>query len=250
VTFRRTIALTSSRPDRRLFAQAIVVLVAVAAVAAACNTNSSPTGTPNGARPPADLAEVPKPLLATTDLGQAGPGFDGSGSFLSYDSDLDPMATIGAYASQLLQAGFHEAGTNGIWRVFVGPRLTVWVRVGSGGPPTSLLVRVQPTAETDLSPPYSRPTAGPTAAAGSTGGTAGAGSPKPPSRPTQVRRPDPPHGTGATAGGGTPGGDPVAGGGSTGSGTGTGTSTGSGSGSGSGAAGGAGTDGSRSSPRP
>jgi hypothetical protein len=197
---------------------------------------------------PADLATIPQPHGATADLGAADPGFDGSGDFFSYDSDLSPDATVGAYAGELLRAGFQDSGSIGSWRVFVGPTLTVWVRVGSGGPPTSLLVRVEQTSAADQSGPYS-PTATPAAGVGdpATGrgdSEAGVDSPRATSKPVSQRRPDPPHGGSATASGGAHGGtgfgtsaSPAPGGtvsgGGTSTGTGGGTSTGSGGSTGS-----------------
>lgn len=195
---------------------------------AACGQpTTSPSESPFGdSGAPTDLADVPQPRLATIDLGSGSPGYDGAGSFYSYDSDLSPDATISAYASQLLRAGFHEAERNGVWRVFVGPRLTVWVRVGSGGPPTSLVVRVQPTVVEVAGEAESRPSATAHTDATAGGGT-GAGAARPTAKPVgQQRRPDPPHGTvGAiTAAGGSGGGTIAAGsasGGSTGTGSGT-----------------------------
>ena len=155
-------------------------------VVAACGQpGGSPSESPFGAGgAPADLADVPQPRLATIDLGSETPGYDGDGSFYSYDSDLTPDATLTAYANQLLRAGFHEAERNGIWRVFVGPRLTVWVRVGSAGPPTSLVVRVEPTVvevaggSGSGSRPAATPKAGATGGSGSQTG-AGGRSPRP-----------------------------------------------------------------------
>ncbi len=169
-------------------------------VLAACNPGGpTPTPTPfGGVGEPADLAGLPQPRLATLELGSTGPGFDGPGSFFSYDSDLSPDATIGAYASQLLRAGYRESGHAGTWTVFIGARLTVWVRVSTGGPPTSLLVRFAPTSEAD-DVPAPRPIASPApVVVAAEGGQAGTADPKPTSRPVILRRPDPPHAVSTT----------------------------------------------------
>jgi hypothetical protein len=244
------IALTSSpdrRPDRRPAPQAIVVLVALAMLMAACNPGTPPTESPFGDNQPADFAQIPQAVLAQIDLGEDGTEFYGSGGSFSYGSDLDPATTIRAYASKLLRAGFREATAAGFreataidtWRVFVGPRLTVWIQVGKG-PPTSLLVVVRPIGAADLIRPYPRPVVSvPSDVAGGVGGN-----PKPAPKPAQVRRPDPPHGTGGPlaggSSGGSSGGGAVAGGDGSGTGTGSVTGTGTGTGSGNGAAGGAG----------
>lgn len=218
-------------------------------VAACGQPTTSPSESPFGdGGAPADLADVPQPGLATIDLGSGSPGYDGTGSFYSYDSDLSPDATIDAYANQLLRAGFHEADRSGVWRVFVGPRLTVWVRVGSGGPPTSLVVRVQPTIVVVADGSDPRPSAAPrSGATGDNASQSSAGGPKPTAKPvSQQRRPDPPHGTGgALATGSGSGGGTLAGGtasgGSTGTGTGSPGGTPIGTSSGGNVAGGAGT---------
>ena len=215
---------------------------------AACTPGpgSTPTESPFGDNPPADLAQIPEAVLAQIDLSEAGPGFGGSGRSFFYDSDLDPAETISAYAGELLRAGFREATAAGfrdataigIWRVFVGPRLTVWIQVGTG-PPTSLLVVVQPTGAADLIRPYPRPVV----SVPSDVASGGVGNPRPASKPAQVLRPDPPHAGGAVAGGssGDSSGGAVAGGADSGTGSGSGSGTGTGTGSGNGAAGGAGT---------
>jgi hypothetical protein len=120
--------------------------------------------------------------------------------------------------------------------VFIGPNLTVWFRVGSGGPPTSLLVRIQAStaADSDIGDPR-------TSSSGSSSSASGQGTldgPKASPRTTSQRRPDPPHGgtgTAATTGGGR--------GGATGTGTTTGGSTGTGTASGGGSVTGGGTTG-------
>lgn len=244
------ILLNADDSRRRSFSRLIVALASMGLVVAACGQpGGSPSESPFGAGgAPADLVDVPQPRLATIDLGSETPGYDGDGSFYSYDSDLSPDATLTAYANQLLRAGFHEADRNGIWRVFLGPRLTVWVRVGSAGPPTSLVIRVEPTVVEVAggSGSGSRPTATPKAGAtGGSGSQSGAGGPKPTAKPVgQQRRPDPPHGTGGATAGGGGGGGTIAGGpasgASSGAGTGSGTSAGSSGGT---TAGGAGTGG-------
>jgi hypothetical protein len=207
------------------------------AVAACGPPGGTPTNSPvGGATRTADVDAVPQPSLATLDLGTDGPGFDGTGTFFSYDSDLTPEAALGAYAAQLIEAGFHDIGSQGAWRMFIGPNLTVWFRVGSGGPPTSLLVRIQAStaADSDIGDPRT--------SSGSTSGTvSGQGTldgPKATPRTTSQRRPDPPHGgTGAaTATGGGRGG-------TTGSGTATGGTSGTGTTSGGGSVTGGGTTG-------
>ena len=198
----------------------------------------TPTNSPVGeASRPADVDSIPQPSLATLDLGTDGPGFDGTGSFVSYDSDLSPEATIGTYAAQLIQAGFHDVGSQGAWRVFVGPNLTVWFRVGSDGPPTSLLVRIEASsaADSDIGDPR---TSSSGSSSGGVGGPAAVDGSKATSRTTSQRRPDPPHGgtgTATTTGGSR--------GGTTGSGTATGGTSGTGSTSGGGSVTGGGTTG-------
>ena len=207
-------------------------------VVAACGPpGGTPTNSPVGeASRTADVDSIPQPSLATLDLGTDGPGFDGTGSFVSYDSDLSPEATIGAYAAQLIQAGFHDVGSQGAWRVFVGPNLTVWFRVGSGGPPTSLLVRIEASsaADSDIGDPR---TSSSSSSSGAVSGPAAVDGPKATPRTTSQRRPDPPHGgtgTATTTGGGR---------GTTGSGTATGGTSGTGTTSGGGSVTGGGTTG-------
>ncbi len=156
---------------------------------AACGTGRTPPRQLAERRRPAihELGAIPQPGLATIDLGRRRPRLRRTGDFYSYDSDLSPEATIGAYAGQLLDAGYRDAGRLGSWRVFVGPVLTVWVRVGSGGPPTSLLVRVQPTTAADADTPDPTPPSATAAAPDrpptATGGQVGSGGPKATSRP-------------------------------------------------------------------
>lgn len=237
-------ALNADRADRRLLAAGLTILTAL--TVAACGTaGAAPASSASDdGRRSTELGHIPQPGLATIDLGATGPGFDGSGDFYSYDSDLSPEATIGAYAGQLLDAGYRDAGRLGSWRVFVGPVLTVWVRVGPGGPPTSLLVRVQPTTLADADTPDPRPSA--TAAApdpsDGTGGQVGSGGPKATSGPTSQRRPDPPHASSGAAVAGSGGGSATGGTASGGSSeTGTGTTTGGASATGGGVTGGAAT---------
>ena len=223
-------------------------------VAACGPPGGTPTTSPfGGATRTADVDAIPQPSLATLDLGTDGPGFDGTGSFFSYDSDLSPEAALGAYAAQLIQAGFHDIGSQGAWRVFIGPNLTVWFRVGSGGPPTSLLVRIQAStaADSDIGDPRTsspaRPPAAPPARARLDGPKAHAtddvAAPARPTarrdrhgdrdrrRPRRLRR-GTGTGTGGTSGTGTTsGGGSVTGGSTTGGGT-TGGSSGTGTGGG------------------
>lgn len=213
---------------------AVLAAFAVAACGPAAAAPARPLGDAEGRS--SRLGEPPQPGLATLDLGIAGPGFDGTGDFYSYESDLPPAETLDAYATQLLAAGYRDAGRNGAWRVFDGPVLTVWVRVGPGGPPTSLLVRVQSSAvesadSTDPLPSMPAATSDPVAGSGS---QTGAG-PKATARPI-TQRPDPPHASGgATAVGGTGTGGSTTGGTASGGSTGgTGTGTGGAAGTGSG----------------
>jgi hypothetical protein len=137
---------------------------------------------------------------------------------------LSPDRALTAYVSQLLDAGYRDAGRQGAWRVFVDATITVWVRVGSAGPPTSLVVRFGPTEDAGLAGPVARPSPSapaPANAVGS-GGRSITNAPKPTGGLTSARRPDPPHaaghaGTGAPAGGTASGGS-TAGPGSTGTG--------------------------------
>ncbi|MDP9484083.1 MAG: hypothetical protein M3P84_12785, partial [Chloroflexota bacterium] len=139
------------------------------------------------------------------------PGYDGSSDFLSFASTLDPVGALTAYVNQLIDAGYRDAGRQGTWRVFVDPTMTVWVRVGSAGPPTSLVVRFARTEDAGLAGPAARPgpaASGPADAAG-TGPSSIGTSPGSGQGTTTGRRPDPPHagqaGTGSSSvsGGGT-----------------------------------------------
>jgi hypothetical protein len=234
------------RVDRRLLAVALVALGCVAA----CGPQVVTPTPPSGSRPGHEaLGSIPRPGLAT-DLGTSGPGFDGAGDFLSFTSELSPDATMTAYAEKLLGAGFQDVGRVGAWQVFTDASLTLWVRVGAGGPPTSLIVRVTPTsqiADGSIGRPAISTDSDPDRPASSTG--VGDSAPVISGRPaTSAQRPDPPHasprnggvGSGGTSGGGTTtvataGGsgtpDGAAGGtGTTGSGVGPATGTGSGAG--------------------
>lgn len=219
--------------DRRLV---VLVLVAVGCVVA-CGPQVVTPSPPSGERPDARaLGSIPRPGLAT-DLGTAGPGVDGAGDFLSFASELSPESTMTAYASQLVGAGFHDAGRLGAWRVFTDPALTLWVRVGSGGPPTSLIVRVSPSRDdvadgvpprpalsTQVDPARPDPTI-----------DVGDAAPGPSARPaTAVQRPDPPHASPRSGAVGSAG---------AGSGSPAGAGSGSGGTSGGGASGGGGTSG-------
>jgi hypothetical protein len=233
-------ALNADQADRRLLATGLTVLAVLTVVACGPSGGAPARPASDDGRRSTDLGDIPQPGLATLDLGTAGPGFDGSGDFYSYDSDLSPEATIGAYAGQLLAAGYRDAGRLGSWRVFVDPVLTVWVRVGPGGPPTSLLVRVQPTTVADVDAPRPLPSSAATAPGPSAGtdGKVAAGGPKATTAPTSQRRPDPPHASsGATAAGS--GGGSATGGTASGGSSGTATGTTSGGSATGGAAGGA-----------
>lgn len=159
------------------------------------------------------MGSIPRPDQATIALGSSGPGYDGSSDFLSFASALSPDRALTAYVSQLLDAGYRDAGRQGAWRVFVDATITVWVRVGSAGPPTSLVVRFGPTEDAGLAGPAARPSPSapaPANAVGS-GGRSISNAPKPTDGLTSARRPDPPHaaghaGTGAPAGGTASGG--------------------------------------------
>jgi hypothetical protein len=250
---RKERSLSPRRVDRRLLALAFVAFGSVAA----CGPQVVTPTPPSGVRPDPDgLGSVPRPGLSTA-VGTSGPGVDGADDFFSFTSQLSPESTIAAYAQQLVGAGFSDAGRIGAWRVFTDPSLTLWVRVGSGGPPTSLIVRVAPTSDDVADGPF-RPTASDQAGSAQpdpSGGVGDAG-PKASNRPAiSSRRPDPPHasprtggvgsagsgssggtptGTGATGGtgsGGTPVATAPAGTGTSGGGSGTGTGIGGGSGS-------------------
>jgi hypothetical protein len=165
---------------------------------------------------------------------------------------------MSAYTDQLILAGFQDAGRQGAWRVFTDPSLTIWVRVGSGGPPTSLVVRVATTFDDYAVGPDPRPTLSTDGGLDRPGASSGVGDsgPKATARPTTSElRPDPPHASPRTGGvgsaggsgsggsaGGTASGGTVAPGGTTSGGSGTAGSGGSapGSGSGSGISGGSG----------
>lgn len=205
--------LNAKRADRRLLVLAIGTLAAFGLVA--CGQNGpTPTPAPQGAASTlAPSGSIPRPDQATTAPGSTGPGYDGSSDFLSYASELAPQRAMTAYVSQLIDAGYRDAGRQGAWRVFVDPTMTVWVRVGSAGPPTSLVVRFAPTVEAGLDgPPASSTPASPAPAeATGTGGKSTSNDAKPTAGPTSARRPDPPHaagqaGTGGSATGGSTGG--------------------------------------------
>ncbi len=204
---------------------------------AACGPQVVTPSPPSGDRPDARaLGSIPRPGLAT-DLGTAGPGVDGAGDFLSFASELSPESTMTAYAAQLVGAGFHDAGRLGAWRVFTDPALTLWVRVGSGGPPTSLIVRVSPSRDdvADGVPPRPAPSTQADPARPDPTIDVGDAGPAPSARPaTAVQRPDPPHasprggavgsagtGPGAPAGAGSTTGGGATGGGGTSGGVGT-----------------------------
>ncbi len=195
---------------------------------AACGPQVVTPTPPSGVRPDSEaLGTIPRPGLAT-DLGTSGPGVDGSGDFLSYTSELSPGPTMTAYADQLVAAGFYDAGRLGAWRVFTDTSLTLWVRVGSGGPPTSLIIRVAPNSNEVADGPFRRrglsdqldpDRPDPSAGTGDAGPTAS-------TRPAiSAQRPDPPHASPRAGGVGSAG--AATSGGSTGSGTasGGGTST-------------------------
>ena len=190
----------------------------------ACQNGPSPTPAPQGVGPSSSrLGSIPRPDLATIALGSSGPGYDGSSDFLSFASQLAPDRALAAYVNQLIDAGYRDDGRQGAWRVFVGATTTVWVRVGSAGPPTSLVVRFAPTPDVAADVPALRPMASAAPAEGTgTGGQTISNAPKPTDRPTSARRPDPPHaasqaGTGSP--GGTASGGPATGGPASGSGS-------------------------------
>ena len=204
------IPLNPKRPDRRLLALAFGTVAAFGLVA--CGQNGpTPTRAPQGAgSSSSQSASIPRPDQATIALGSSGPGYDGSSDFLSFASTLAPARALTDYVNQLLGAGYRDAGRQGAWRVFVDPTMTVWVRVGSAGPPTSLVVRFAPNDVAGLDGPSARQNPAATApAAGSGTGSQSVGTP---SRPgvTSGRRPDPPHAAGQ-AGTGRPAG-PASGG--------------------------------------
>jgi hypothetical protein len=197
---------------------------------AACGQNGpSPTEAPQGAGPISSRsASIPRPDLATVALGSSGPGYDGSSDFLSFASELSPAKALAAYVSQLLDAGYRDAGRQGAWRVFVDSSLTVWVRVGSAGPPTSLVVRFATTGAAGQDDPaaHSSSAAPEPANAAGTGTQSIRNAPNPTDGVTSARRPDPPHAAGQ-AGTGSPSGGTATGGTSTGpAGTGAGHSAG------------------------
>lgn len=175
---------------------------------AACGQNGpSPTEAPQGAGPNSSRsASIPRPDLATVALGSSGPGYDGSSDFLSFASELSPAKALAAYVSQLLDAGYRDSGRQGAWRVFVDSGLTVWVRVGSAGPPTSLVVRFAPTEAAGQGDPVAHSSPAAPEPANAAGSQSIRNAPKPNDGVTSVRRPDPPHaagqaGTGSPSGG-------------------------------------------------
>ncbi|MEO8229553.1 MAG: hypothetical protein ABI628_07300 [Chloroflexota bacterium] len=212
---------------------------------AACGQNGpTPTPAPQGAGPSSTRsASIPRPNQATSALGSSGPGYDGSSDFLSFASALSPARALTAYIDQLLDAGYRDAGRQGAWWVFVDSSMTVWVRVGSAGPPTSLLVRFARTEDAGPdSPAAVSQSAGPAPAEPRGTGSQSAGSTtKPGAATTSTRRPDPPHAAsqagspaGGTAGGGSTAGPGASPGPATGPAAGSGTvgdSSGGGSGS-------------------
>ena len=203
--------LNATRVDRRLLALVLLALVAVAACGPQVVTPTPPVGR---ALDGGALGAVPRPGQAS-ELGTFGPGVDGTGDFLSFASELSPASTMASYADRLTSAGYRDVGRQGAWRVFSDRSLTLWVRVGSGGPPTSLIVRVGPTpgdAATLVSLP-DRP-AGPSvlgvgeSLTGPADRLLSAGPPDPrsASRPSiAARRPDPPHGGPRSGGAGVAG---------------------------------------------
>ena len=117
----------------------------------------------------------------------------------------------GERIDQLLDAGYHDAGRQGAWWVFVDSRMTVWVRVGSAGPPTSLVVRFARTEDAGLDSPaaVSEPAGPAPSEPRGTGSQSAGGTTKPGGATTSTRRPDPPH---AASQAGGPGGGTAAGG--------------------------------------
>lgn len=205
-TIERFDPLNAKRADRRLLALAIGTVAAFGLVA--CGQNGpSPTQAPQGVSSSTRSDSIPRPDLATTSLGSSRPGYDGSSDFLSFASELSPDRALTAYADQLIEAGYRDAGRQGAWLVFVDTTMTVWVRVGSIGPPTSLVVRFASTQDAGLEGPSVRPS--PSAPA--PGDAAGTGTkpatkaPRDTGGATSARRPDPPHaagvaGTGSSSG--------------------------------------------------
>jgi hypothetical protein len=180
----------------------------------ACGQNGpSPTPAPQGAGSISSRsAWIPTPDQATSALGSSGPGYDGTSDFLSFASALAPARALTAYVDQLLDAGYRDAGRQGAWWVFVDSTMTVWVRVGSAGPPTSLVVRFARTPEAGLdTPAVSTRFAGPPPAEPRGASSQSAGNaPEPGKGTTSAPRPDPPHAAaqagspaGGTAGGGS-----------------------------------------------
>lgn len=185
----------------------------------ACGENGpTPTPAPQGAGSSSSRsASIPRPDQATSELGSSGPGYDGGSDFLSFASALAPARALTAYIDQLLDAGYRDAGRQGAWWVFTDSTMTVWVRVGSAGPPTSLVVRFARTeaAGPDSPAVVARP-AGPAPAGPRGTGSQSAGSTtKPGAAATSARRPDPPH---AANQAGSPAGGTAAGGSTTGAG--------------------------------
>jgi hypothetical protein len=186
----------------------------------------SPTPAPQGAASSSSRsASIPRPDQATSALGSSGPGYDGTSDFLSFASALAPARALTAYIDQLLDAGYRDAGRQGAWWVFVDSTMTVWVRVGSAGPPTSLVVRFARTEDASVDSPAAVPgPAGlaPAEARGTGSQSAGNGT-KPGEGTTSARRPDPPHAAGQA---GNPAGGTAAGGSTSGPGPSPGPATG------------------------
>jgi hypothetical protein len=188
--------LNQKRPDRRLLALAIGTVAAFVLVS--CGPFGPPTEAPQGRADSGQSAAIPRPDQATVALGPTGPGYDGSSDFLSFASQLSPDTALSAYVSQLLAAGYRAAGRQGGWLVFADGTMTVWVRAGSAGPPTTLVVRYAQTAEAGLADPTVRPrsTAPASGTASGTGTRSTTGGTKPGQGATSARRPDPPHAAG------------------------------------------------------
>ena len=117
----------------------LALLAALAGILAAACTASVATG-PSPAMLPTFL---PMPADAVVIVGTDGPGYDAGAQVYGFSSELSPAQTLARYVEALGAAGYAAAGTDATWHLFRGRGYLIAVQVGSSGPPTDLVVRIQ-----------------------------------------------------------------------------------------------------------
>ncbi len=90
------------------------------------------------------MRDVPVPPHARVDVGAEAQGVDEGASFVAFVSDLAPEGALAGYDDLLRASGFRADGDHNGWRRYHRGDTQIALSIASDGPPTLMVVRIEP----------------------------------------------------------------------------------------------------------